>query len=96
MSMGKNNEEAADLLGILGHATRYAILDELTRTPQLTVSDVVKLVNESQPLVSYHLLLLKSAGLIDAKKEGRAIFYAIRDQRTMSLIKKIFALAKGG
>ena len=94
MSIGKinNTEGAANYLGILGHPTRLIILDELTRSSKLSVSEVTKLVNESQPLVSYHLLLLKSSGLINANKKGRTIYYSISDAATKELIKRILNL----
>ncbi|MDX1413204.1 MAG: metalloregulator ArsR/SmtB family transcription factor [Candidatus Promineifilaceae bacterium] len=44
----------------------------------LCVSDVVdKLGNVSQPTVSHHLSVLRDAGLVHTRREGKQIFYSL-------------------
>lgn len=44
----------------------------------LCVSDVVdRLGNVSQPTVSHHLGILREAGLVDTRREGKQIFYSL-------------------
>lgn len=44
----------------------------------LCVSDVVdRLGNVSQPTVSHHLAVLREAGLVDTRREGKQIFYSL-------------------
>lgn len=44
----------------------------------LCVSDVVdKLGNVSQPTVSHHLAILRDAGLVHTRREGKQIFYSL-------------------
>ncbi len=44
----------------------------------LCVSDVVdKLGNVSQPTVSHHLAVLRDAGLVHTRREGKQIYYAL-------------------
>lgn len=44
----------------------------------LCVSDVVeKLGNVSQPTVSHHLSILRDAGLVNTRKEGKQVFYTL-------------------
>ena len=44
----------------------------------LCVTDIVdKLGNVSQPTVSHHLAVLRDAGLVHTRREGKQIFYSL-------------------
>lgn len=44
----------------------------------LCVSDVVdKLGNVSQPTVSHHLAVLRDAGLVHTRREGKQVYYSL-------------------
>ena len=46
---------------------------------ELCVGDVVdELGDVSQPTVSHHLQILKAAGLVDTRREGKQIYYTLR------------------
>ncbi len=48
---------------------------------ELCVSDLVeKLGNISQPTVSHHLQILKGAGLVDSRREGKQVYYSLRQE----------------
>lgn len=48
---------------------------------ELCVSDVVAELGEiSQPSVSHHLQILKRAGLVDTRREGKQVYYTLRQQ----------------
>lgn len=47
----------------------------------LCVSDVVdRLGNVSQPTVSHHLSILRDAGLVNTRREGKQIFYSLNQE----------------
>lgn len=62
------------------------------------VSDVVtKLGDVSQPTVSHHLSILRDAGLVYARREGKQIFYALNQDEVASCcngLMRIFAPEK--
>ena len=67
------------LLGALKAAadsTRLRIL-ALCAQGELTVSELVLVLGQSQPRVSRHLKLLTDAGLLERHREGNWIFYAV-------------------
>ena len=59
-----------------GEATRLRIL-ALLRHGELTVSEIVDILGQSQPRVSRHLKLLCDAGLIVRFQEGTWVFYRL-------------------
>jgi len=61
----------------LADPSRREILDHL-RSGERTVSDLVTRLQLSQPGVSKHLKVLRTAGLVDVRPEGRRRWYALR------------------
>jgi ArsR family transcriptional regulator len=48
---------------------------------ELCVSDLVgELGGVSQPTVSHHLQILKVAGLVNTRREGRQVYYTLRQE----------------
>jgi DNA-binding transcriptional ArsR family regulator len=43
----------------------------------LFVSDIVDKIGVSQPTVSHHLGILRDAGLVNTRREGKQIFYTL-------------------
>lgn len=66
----------------------------------LCVTDVVsQLGNVSQPTVSHHLSVLRDAGLVDTRREGKQIFYSLNQEAVAICcgnIMQIFAPEKTG
>ncbi len=69
------------MLRAAGDPTRLRLL-LLLRQAELTVSELVDIVGQSQPRVSRHLKLLTEAGLIERFKEGSWVFYRAADRGT--------------
>jgi len=47
----------------------------------LNVTDIVEQLDVSQPTVSHHLGVLRSAGLVDAHRKGKQIFYTLDQEK---------------
>lgn len=43
----------------------------------LCVGDVVDQIGVSQPTVSHHLAILRDAGLVNTRREGKQVFYTL-------------------
>ena len=84
------------LLGMLraaGDATRLRLLLLLSKT-ELTVSEIIQILGQSQPRVSRHLKLLCEAGLLERFKEGAWVFYRAVDQgKAAELARTVSTLA---
>jgi ArsR family transcriptional regulator len=69
-------EEYTTIFKALGDTTRLKIMWLLfTVDLKVSVSEIIDVLGESQCNVSKHLKILKNAGLIYEKKEGRWSFY---------------------
>ena len=69
----------ADLFKLLGDPTRLKILYALVETGELCVCDLAAVVGVPETSVSHALRLLRIAGVVRARKDGRMAFYAIDD-----------------
>ena len=69
-------DDGVAILRAAGEETRLRLLLLLSQT-ELTVSDCVDILGQSQPRVSRHLKLLLDAGLIWRVKEGSWAFFAL-------------------
>ena len=66
------------LFKTLGDPTRRAIFERLCRDGEQTVGALTALAGVSQPAVSKHLGLLKQAGLVRDRQEGRQTHYSAK------------------
>ncbi len=66
-------------LHVLAEPRRVAIL-ELLRDGERPVSELVELLQLSQPAVSKHLRVLRDAGLVEARVDAQRRLYHIRPE----------------
>jgi len=65
------------LCRMLSDGRRLKILLELARGGEMNVTALCRLLGQSQPAVSHHLALLKAAGLITLRREGKHNYYSV-------------------
>ena len=68
--------DLAELFGLLGDRTRLQIVMLLSKGPR-NVSSLCETLRLPQPTASHHLALLREAGLISNRREGKQIFYSL-------------------
>jgi ubiquinone/menaquinone biosynthesis C-methylase UbiE len=74
-------DKLVSMLRAAGDPTRLRLL-LLLRQAELTVSELIEVVGQSQPRVSRHLKLLGEAGLVERFKEGSWVFCRAADRGT--------------
>jgi DNA-binding transcriptional ArsR family regulator len=67
------------LLGLLSDPTRTRILFALNAVDELCVGDLALALGVSEDAVGYGLRILRTAGLVSFRKEGRVVFYRLAD-----------------
>ncbi len=75
-----------ELFRSLADPTRRAIFERLTRDGEQTVRALTDHAGVSQPAVSKHLGVLKLAGLVRDRRQGRETHYSAQPQGLTPLI----------
>lgn len=70
----------ADVYAAIADPTRRALLLRLAEDGEKNVSELLEPLSISQPALSKHLRILRQAGLVRSRKEGRLKLYAIQAQ----------------
>ena len=69
----------AGLLGMLADPVRSRILFALSAADELCVGDLALALEVTEDQVSYALKMLRLAGLVSFRKDGRMVFYRLSD-----------------
>jgi len=64
----------------LADETRQKIMN-LVCCQWLSVNEIVDQLSVTQPTVSHHLALLREAGLVNVREEGKQTFYSLNQER---------------
>jgi DNA-binding transcriptional ArsR family regulator len=89
---GERLAVAAEVLGHLAEPTRLHLLRLLVDTEQ-DVSTLTEQVAASRSSVSQHLGRLRLAGLVQARRDGRRMFYRIASDHLSRLVDEALQFA---
>ncbi len=84
----------ADLVKALTNPTRLMILCALSSGQELRVSDIVAKTRTRQANISFQLGLLRSKGILTARREEVNVYYGIADHRVLEALELLLAVAK--
>ena len=60
------------------------------------MTELETLLSQRQPAVSQQLMRLRSEGLVEARRDGKAIHYAIADPRVATMVGALHEMFCGG
>ncbi|WP_420844789.1 metalloregulator ArsR/SmtB family transcription factor [Limnobaculum eriocheiris] len=83
--------DVAALLRALANEDRLLILCQLSQG-ELSVSGLEQCLDIHQPTLSQQLTVLRSEELVSTRREGKRIFYSIRDKRVLTLLDTLYRL----
>jgi ArsR family transcriptional regulator, arsenate/arsenite/antimonite-responsive transcriptional repressor len=83
-------KDLVQLFKLLADETRLRILYFLMQQDELNVRTLCKLLRQSQPAVSHHLALLRVAGIIECRRDGKHNFYHLVPKRCQAYLETIF------
>jgi ArsR family transcriptional regulator len=89
-----NEQQARQLLKALADPLRLDLVQALS-SGERCVCDLVSDLNLAQSRLSFHLKVMREAGLIDAREEGRWVYYRLRAGALEQLQAWLAALAAG-
>jgi DNA-binding transcriptional ArsR family regulator len=78
-------DTAGDILRALAAPVRIAIVLQLQES-QRCVHELVDALGVPQPLVSQHLRILKSAGVVAGERSGREVLYRLVDHHLAHIV----------
>ena len=80
-------QDLAELFKVFGDTTRIRILFVLFES-EMCVCDMAETLNMTQSAISHQLRLLKSNGLIRARRQGKSVFYSLADDHVSTIMKQ--------
>jgi len=80
-------KDLANSFRLLADETRLRVLNLLVEFDELHVRGLCELLGQSQPAVSHHLGLLRSAGLVRVRRDGKHNFYSTVPEKLESVIE---------
>jgi ArsR family transcriptional regulator, zinc-responsive transcriptional repressor len=86
---------AGELLRALAAPVRIAIVLQLRHSPRC-VHELVEALGVAQPLVSQHLRVLKSAGVVRGDRHGREVAYRLVDEHLAHIVADAVAHVEEG
>lgn len=88
-SMPSDDEliDLSELFKIFGDSTRIKILYSLL-VSEMCVCDIANLLGMSQSAISHQLRLLKQAGLVKYRRDGKTVFYSLADDHVSTIINQ--------
>lgn len=78
--------DLAELFKVFGDSTRIRILFQLFDN-EVSVGDLADALNMNQSAVSHQLKVLKQAKLVNARRDGKSIYYSLADEHVHTIIE---------
>ena len=78
-------QDLAELFKIFGDTTRIRILFVLFEA-EVCVCDLAETLGMTQSAISHQLKMLKSSGLVRARRRGQSVFYSLADDHVRTII----------
>lgn len=89
-------QQISEDIKILAHPIRLQILDLLAGNEgKMCVCDLEEALPVRQPTISYHLRLLRDAGLIDCERDGLWVYYFVHREELATRSVRISDLLSG-
>jgi DNA-binding transcriptional ArsR family regulator len=72
----------------LADDNRLKIIHALSRE-ELCVRDVADIIGTTMQVASHHLRVLRNIGLVKNRKEGKHVFYSLKDRKTAEFVQNV-------
>lgn len=91
-SLSSRTQRSVELFHALSDETRLEIV-EMLRSGERCVCDLTEALDAAQSRLSFHLKVLKDAGIVRDRKDGRWVHYEL-DRDTFEEIKQLVTAMK--
>jgi len=87
----RNAREASDLLKALAHETRLLLLCILYERER-SVGELEEILSLRQATVSQQLARLRFDDLVTTRRDGKAVYYSIADDKARAVVKLMYEM----
>lgn len=79
--------DLSDFFKVLGDSTRVKIIWALDEK-EMCVCDIAVLLNMTKSAISHQLKTLKQANLVKFRREGKVVYYSLKDDHVKDIFEK--------
>ena len=90
---GGHLEHTAALFKALSDPTRLRILHAISRVSELCECNIVPAFGLSQPTISYHIKVLREAGLIRSERRGQWVYHTVNQKAVLGAVRDLTDIA---
>lgn len=90
-AMRRSAAQAEAMLKLLANANRLLILCAIVKGEK-TVSELVETVGLSPSAVSQHLAKMRGLGLVEARKEGKQVYYHVCSPEVDAILSTLYLI----
>ncbi len=83
--------EAVGALKLLANEERLLLLCQLSQG-EMCVSDLEEKLGIHQPTLSQQLGVLRTEGVVTARRDGKRMFYSVADPKSMQVLEVLYRL----
>ncbi|MEX0683225.1 MAG: metalloregulator ArsR/SmtB family transcription factor [Dehalococcoidia bacterium] len=87
-------EAAAAVFKALSDETRLRILKAISHMNELCECNIVPAFGLSQPTISYHLKVLREAGLITSERRGQWVWHRVNERTVLNAVRRLSEVAE--
>ena len=87
--MADSARDATDFLKSIAHEGRLMILCRLAEG-ECSVNELEDLLSARQAAVSQQLARLRIEGIVEARREGKAVYYSLADEKVKTIIPVLY------
>ena len=90
-TMRDSADQVVGILKSLANTDRLIILCHLSQA-ELNVSKIENLTHIQQPTLSQQLMMLRKSDVVSTRRDGKQIFYSIKDQNLVVILNTLYQL----
>lgn len=90
-SIRNSAEHVVSILKSLANTDRLLILCHLAKQ-ELNVSQIEQITQITQPTLSQQLMMLRKSDVVSTRRDGKQIFYSIKDEKLVQVLQTLYEL----
>jgi ArsR family transcriptional regulator, arsenate/arsenite/antimonite-responsive transcriptional repressor len=85
--------ETAAVFKALSDETRLRMLKTISHMDEMCECNIVPVFGLSQPTISYHLKVLREAGLITSERRGQWVWHRVNQKAVLGAVRQLSELS---